>query len=994
MLSQESICNNIRKDSGEYTCLLLEKNTERSKYLCGILQAENLPALPFCSRQKILGAVNETTQVVIVDVTDYGVDYSAFFAELRQRSPEVAVVTLLPDSSRAYRQHMLSDGADAALAIERADELLAAAVRHNARKNAPVFASHDCVEQEKEGIQNVKEDSKLFDREFNRRTFLKGSAAAAAMVGVTASVPGGLTSMLSPATAQASENTEEKTFAVSCRSNCFAGCHLNATVRNGKLVKTEMRAFADSAYNRACLKGLTHVQRVYDPDRLKKPMRRAGKRGEGKWEEISWDEAINEICTKWKSIRSQYGDNAIAFTSLSGNFGANPWYSYKRLMNLMNSSFINSNVDAAFGMSTKNAFGFGLFNSANELKDLKNARNILVWGSNPAEAQIQNWHFMAEAIDNGATMIVIDPNFTATASKAQYFVPINPATDGILAMAMMKLVIEEDWVDWNFVKKSSVGPFWVIESEDKDLDGLFLRTSHFRPLQEGEQDAILVRDVNGDFASPQNVSDPVIEGAATVELLKDGVKITVKVETAYTKLKKAIAPYTLAEAVKACGIDEDVIREITRIYATQGPSTIYNGYGPDHYTNGHQAVFAITTLAILTGNVGKKGAYAGNPFCVAAFFNNGAVAPDGIMTKSPVINSIAGPDTVKSKRYGDIPIDLKSIYVSCGNMIGNWPDRNAWLEAFEQLELVVVADMTMTDTAMYADIVLPVCHWFEAFDIHTTIMQHPYMMLCEKAIEPLYESKSDWEIIALLGRGMGYDKYFNMTGDEFVKELVFGAPQLMKMFAVPENVTWDNLMKEKALRLLPGDNFVHGETGVFPSPSGRAQFYLEKPSPGGGFYGQKVDLVKERLPYWEPATEVFAGNPLKGKYPLSLIQGHSRFRVHTQWSTGTPWLNELITKSSETEPSVQLNPSDAKTRDIQEGDIVKVYNDRGYVVLKTILNDGVRPGTLLLYKGWQRDQFIEGHYQDLTFSKAHGFCANSPYFDVLVEVELYKGGKH
>ncbi|WP_019850378.1 molybdopterin-dependent oxidoreductase [Desulfitobacterium sp. PCE1] len=974
-----------------------------------LLQDAGITVSVMAAPEELLEGVDETVDIVMVDVMAYQSQYRQLFEMMRQKHPGLLIIALLSEHTAYHASNVAGAGANGIVIKENADtELLSALYSTLSGSRITKISSRllnavkKCEAMQEEEVAKLiekkeleeKDDGGLLGSKFGRRSFLKGTAAAAAMVGVTTSVPGGLTNMLSPVSAQASENPEEKVYAVSCRSNCFSGCHLNATVRNGKLVKTEMREFPDPEYSRACLKGLSHVQRVYDPDRLKKPMRRAGKRGEGQWEEISWDEAINEICTKWKAIRSQYGDSAVSFASLSGCFGINSWYSYQPLMNLMNASSFAHNVDAAYAYTAFTVFGLGPFNCGNETKDIKNARSIIVWGSNPAEAQIQSWHFFAEAIDNGATMIVIDPNYTITASKAKHFVPVNPATDGILAMAMINLIIEEDWVDWDFVKKSSVGPFWVIESEDKDLDGLFLRTSHFRPLQEGEEDTILVRDANGNFASPQSISDPVVEGAEHIELLKDGVKIAVKVETAYAKLKKAIAAYTLADAVKACGVDEAMIREITRIYATQGPSIIYNGYGPDHYTNGHQAVFAITALAILTGNAGKKGAFAGNPGNAALFLNYGAAVPDGIATKSPVINSIVGPDTIKNKKYGDIPVDVKSLYVSCGNMIGNWPDRNAWLEAFEQLELVVVADMTMSDTAMYADIVLPVCHWFEMSDILTTVTQHPYMLLSEKAIEPLYESKTDWDIIALLGRGMGYEKYFNKTGDEFVKEFVFGAPQSMRALGVPENVTWDNLMKEKALRVLPGDNYIHGENGVFPTAHGRAQFYLERPYPIGGFYGQEVDLVKERLPYWEPATEVFADNPLKEKYPLSLIQGHSRFRTHTQWGLGVPWLNELITKHSEKEPSVQLNPLDARARGLQEGDLVKLYNDRGYVVVKAILNDGIRPGTLLMYKGWQRDQFIEGHYQNLTLSKAHGFCANSPYFDVLVEVELYKGGKH
>ena len=242
------------------------------------------------------------------------------------------------------------------------------------------------------------------------------------------------------------EPVAEDVYPGSCRSFCNGGCSLNLHVRDGKLVRTSMREMDDPVYNRICQKGYTHPYRVYSPERLTAPLKRTGERGAGSWEQITWDEAIAEIAEKWKAITDEYGPGAVAGAGLTGNFGGvggNGTSSiYARFNKVTGMSTLANAVDAATKYVCSRMMGASFFNTANEPKDLANAKTILIWGANPAVSQMQIMHFITEARQNGATVVTIDPLYNANAALSDKYVPIRSATDGALALGMMNAVIE------------------------------------------------------------------------------------------------------------------------------------------------------------------------------------------------------------------------------------------------------------------------------------------------------------------------------------------------------------------------------------------------------------------------------------------------------------------------------------------------------------------------------------------------------------------------
>ncbi|TWH59990.1 molybdopterin-containing oxidoreductase family molybdopterin binding subunit [Desulfitobacterium sp. LBE] len=812
-------------------------------------------------------------------------------------------------------------------------------------------------------------ESSLLNAKLSRRTFVKASAATAVVVGAATTNPWSpaMTALAEVEKSDIIASSDEKVFSGACRGNCAGGCFLNIHVRGGKVVRTSMREMPNPDYNRICVKGLTHMQRIYHKDRLKYPMKRIGERGAGQWERISWDEAVTTIADKWQEYQREYGKEAFAIYWGSGNYGVlsgqGMGCTTNRLLNVTGASNISMTVDAAHGHSAGNALGWGPNFTLNELADLKNAKTILCWGANPVISQQQSTHFLMEAKENGTTFIVIDPIYNITASKADKFVPVRPGTDGALALGMMNIVVRENWIDVPFLKASTVAPFLV-----KEADGHYLRLSDLGPLAEGQRDDIVVRSAGGKMGLPQEITDPVIEGSFEIN--------GHKVNTAYTLLLQRIGEYPPEKAAEICNISVSQIEEITKIYATNKPSTIYQYFGIDHYVNGHYSIFDIYALAMITGNLGKSGAACGMGETLGINFTNlaGTLFPAGATGPSLTMSATQMDSVMNEHKYGNKDVNVKGIYITNANVVANSAERKYTLDWLNKMEFIAVADMNMNETAQYADILLPVSHWFEQEEAFCNYSTHPYVIFQEKAIDPLYECKADFEINKLIAQKLGYGEQFNLTEMEYLN-LWLDNDEARRL-----GITLEALREKRILKCLPGDLYINGENGVFATPTGRAQFYVENPAPNMN-YDQQWDIEKERLPYWEPPNEVWHENPLTKKYPFTIISDHVRFRTHTQW-WDVPALLEL-----DPEPILKISSEDAAQYGIKTNDLVKIYNDRGHVVMKAAINDGLPQGVLTAPKGWEKHQFREGHFADLSSRVVNKVCANSAFFDVLVAIE-------
>lgn len=818
-----------------------------------------------------------------------------------------------------------------------------------------------------------------------RRSFLKttGAVVGAAAIGSGAA---GLSSLSVKDAAFAAEEPEEKVVTTSCRSNCFQACMLNAHVHDGKVVYMSRGDYPEDMYSGCCLRGLSMHERAYSRTRVKYPMRRVGERGSDQWERISWDEALDEIGEKLTAIREQYGPGALAIDTGSGNYGAVQGGGgiLGLFKNASECTDINVCYDQASGHGTNRVIGGGIWGYSNEIKTVLDAKHVLVWGSNPVNSQMQSWRWLRAAKEKGAKLTCIDALYSTTAARCDEFVAVRPGSDLMIALAILNDIVSKDAFDSNFVKRTTSAPFLL----RKDT-GLILRQSDIEGGAMADVRDAVTLNTPGSMASDpacvwnektgkvsvytECVEDCALEGEYEVA--------GIAVETVYSALKKHVAEYTMESASAASGVPIETIEELARIYREDGPVFLYAVYGIDHYRNGHLFMQTMAIVHALTNNISRQGSSLGGFSCLGdqMILNYAAIFPkSGKLAYSNIpqcdLANVISSGIHKGKEY-----PIKALMFASSNGMSNYADQQTWFkDILPNVEFVLTLETEFTDTARYSDIVLPVAFWTEINELRVNNYANPYVLYAHKGMEPLHEAKPDSEILALMAQRLGLEDDVPLRSpEEWIELLMDGAPINAK------GITLEALQENSAMRGVGTEDvpYVRGAEGSFPTSSGRANLYCEIPLPRVDF-GQDWQEAskKERFPYFNPPTESWEGTEAASKYPLSYIQSHERYRTHTQWYA-VESLREI-----DAEPLLHLSPEDAAERGMEDGEIVEVFNDRGAVTIKMIVDDSCPKGVCHIPKGWQRNQFIEGCYQDLTGAESDPVAVNFAYFDTRVDV--------
>lgn len=811
--------------------------------------------------------------------------------------------------------------------------------------------------------------------QLTRRTFLKATGAAVGAAAVVGT--GGVLTQVSAEEALATEPPKEEKFRGACRGNCGSRCPMEVTVREGKVVRAA--AMPESAFQpedvkrrRFCVKGYAQPQRVYDPDRLKYPMRRVGERGEGKWERVEWDEALKEVGEKIGAAVKEHGGTSLGIWSsygsygvLNGAMGGFQSVAYGRLATALGACIMGAGADTAQQHVQSSLLGI----SGNDFVDAVNAKSVVAWGGNPAEAYVHAWQYICDAREKGAKLITVDPQYTTSAMHSDMYVPVTPGTDGAMILAMINHIVKNNWQDTDFLKTKTVSPYLVKE------DGTYLRMSDMgTPATEGpinpmtQQPTVIDPPVvwdesKGDWAELSQAVDPAIEGEYEV-----GGHNVVPVY-AYTLDK--IKEHTIDTAAKECGVPAEQIEELARIYAKEGPVYTMTFQGLGHHVNSHHNYKSLAMLHAVTGNAGKPGAsICGSPSTGLVGYNSMAYM---MGRPGPRFCGMYLPKVLEEKQWAGTPVDLQVLWICNGNVLSCESGRQELIEAVKKVPYVVVADVSMNDSTQWADMVLPVPHAFETEDMDP-VCSIPYPTFAQKCVEPLYECKSDIDIMRGLAPHLGLEKMFAQSNEDLFKAII----------DIPTNtaagLSYDSL-KDGALVRQPGYTAAREIAAVGSTEAQRLKYYIEKPTPRNSF-GQKI-ADYERYPYYEHANEAYADNPLREKYPLMGCSEHNKYHVHSQLAF-TPVMREL-----EPVPTIKINEQDAKERGIAQGDEVRAYNDHGSVVLKAYVTNGIKPGVVSIPHGFQADQFIEGHSQDLTNIEMNDFCSNSAFYDFLCEVEKH-----
>lgn len=816
-----------------------------------------------------------------------------------------------------------------------------------------------------------------------RRGFLKATAVASAAAAASAGL-----SSCAKAFSAPSDNLDEEIKFGYCPSGCMNGCRYQFTVREGKIVKAEMAPWnEDSRYNRACPRGLSIPQRVYSPERIKYPMRRVAgtERGAGEWERISWDEAIGQIVDTWKPLIEEFGPAAVACEFGSGNCDRS-WFYGNTLANLVGFSGVDNQADQAAIFATRTMLGgTGTpWMASNEQTDLPNTKYLFIMSCNAALSSHQNTNFIYEMKRNGGKVVVIDPTYTPTVSRfADVHVPVRIGTDACLWLGMMNVILAEGLLDTDFLATKTIAPYLVREDT-----GTFLRLSDVELIDDVETDRnslILVANGEGEYRLAGEELNPVLSGSYVF----GGIQC----KTAFDCLEQRIGEYPLDLCAELTGISEDTIEDLAHMFA-EGPSMVFSNFGADRYYNGHLAYEGAITALALTGNIGRSGTgftagygcgaedIAGMVDWMQEMGTSGTFSATG-SSAALKVGILQLKDYLEGKLTEDTPC-IKSLWVIAANPVAIGANSKNVIDAFNMLDLVVVQDVVWSDSARYADIVLPAKFYTEFETMKgCTAWGVPFVGLMEQCIEPLYEGKIDFDIFNEVFNGLGYSHFTCPSYEEWMKFSFTSAR------AKETGWTWEKFKEAKVCDL------TYRESGSdaaireqFLTPYNRIVFYQEEPASNNGL-PTEFDIEKERMVYWEPPLEAwpetiagYEASEASRKYPLVMYAARSRWTTHTTHSF-VPVLNEF-----ESEPYVRMSPQDAHDRGIQENDMVRVRNDRGYCVLRAHIDAGLQKGYMNVSQRWQEQQFVEGNINELSCVQWNPRVLNSCYNDTMVEVEL------
>lgn len=683
-----------------------------------------------------------------------------------------------------------------------------------------------------------------------------------------------------------------------CPHDCPDTCAMLVTVADD--VATAVRGDPDhpNTAGALCTKVARYLERTYHTDRLLYPMRRTGKKGEGKFERISWQEAVDTISAKLRTL-AQSDSRAILPYSYAGTMGVVQGESMAmRFFNRLGASKLDRTICSSAGsVGIKYTLGAKM---GMDTEQYEHSKLVLIWGGNPIASNLHFWMRAQEAKRRGAVLIAIDPYRSLTAEKCDHHIPVLPGTDAALALGMMHILIRDDLLDHDYIDRYTLG---------------------------------------------------------------------------YPLLKERVAEWTPEKTAQICGIDTEQVEMLARVYGeTAGrgePVAIRVNYGVQRAHGGGMAVRNIACLPALVGAwrhpaggilLSSGDTYPKN--------ERQLQRPDLMPTCSDrptrTINmSTIGDDLLRpgSEAFGPA---IQALIVYNANPVAVAPESAKVAQGFAREDLfTVVLEHFQTDTVDYADIVLPATTQLEHTDIHASY-GHLYIVANNPAIAPLGEAKPNSDIFRLLASAMGFDDpCFNDSDDDLAAQ-AFDSTHPHAM-----HFDWSRLKQDGWMRLSVAD--APFARGGFPTPSGKCEFYSEQ---------MKKDGLDPLPAYIAPYESRASAPELAMKYPLAMISPPQRNFLNTTF------VNVKSLRDTEGEPYLEIHPADAEQRGIADGDMVRVFNDRGSMVAKTHVTENAREGLVVALSIWWKKLASDGkNANELTNQRLTDMGRAPTFYDVLVQVE-------
>lgn len=627
---------------------------------------------------------------------------------------------------------------------------------------------------------------------------------------------------------------------------CGVGCNLDVSTKNGKILSIQAPYDAETNQGHTCLKGRYAFKFYNHPDRLRSPMIKRN----GKFEEVSWDEAYDHIVSELTRIKTANGPDAIAGISSARTPNEENYLMQKFIRAVVGTNNIDCcarvcHSPTAAGMQL--AFGTGA--ATNSVEDLNHTDCILIIGANPTDAHPVTGARMKQLLMKGITSIVVDPRKIELAKYATYHLQLKPGTNVALLNMMLYYIITEKIEDASFINSRTEG---------------------------------------------------------------------------YEEFKESILKLDMNELEKITGVDKNLVKEAAIAYATAKAAMEFHGLGVTEHTQGTFTVQLIADLAMITGNIGKKGAGV-NPLRgqnnVQGAADMGAQPHQGAgyldVTDSAInqrYNTFYGVDVpshvgLKIPEMFDAAIskDLKALWIIGEDVVQTDPNTNKVIEAMESLELLVVQELFMTETAMRATVILPGASFLEKEGTFTNGERR--IQRVQKVVEPLSGTKPDGQIIVDIMNRMGYEQ-----PDYTAKGMLEEISQIVPFFA---GAKWDELG-------------INGKQWpVLPDGTDTQMLHIEEFKRGKG---------KFHYFDWKESNEVATYSK---DFPYIITTNRELEHYNCGAMTRRTGNVDILT-----EDVLLIHPDDANKEGIADGDFVCVESPRGKVDIKALITDQMKPGIL------------------------------------------------
>ncbi|HKV42444.1 MAG TPA: molybdopterin-dependent oxidoreductase [Blastocatellia bacterium] len=654
---------------------------------------------------------------------------------------------------------------------------------------------------------------------------------------------------------------------------CFCGqqCGIQLKVRDNKVIGFE--PWEDFPFNRGklCPKGVKRYLQDEHPDRLTSPLKRTDGAG---FAGITWDEALGHTAGEIQRIQRQYGNDAFALLTGASLTNEKAYLMGKFARVAVRTANIDYNgrlCMVSAGAASKKILGID--RSANPWSDIPGAEVILVAGANIGECAPITTDYLWRARENGAKIIVLDPRMTPIARTVDLFIPVRSGGDIGIFNGMLHIMIERGWIDRKFIAEHTTG---------------------------------------------------------------------------FDAVEDAVKKYTPEYAAKIAGVPPSMIVRAAELWGPARTSFLMHARGIEHHSKGVDNCMAAINLVVATGRIGREG--CGYAMITGQGNGQGAREQGQKSEQLPGARDIENPthrdyiagvwgvteESIPRKGLSAVPLveaihegKIKGLLSICFNPMVSLPDNNYIREALERLEYFAVIDFFLSETARYADIVLPGSLMEE--DEGTTTSVEGRVIHHQKAVDPPPGARQDWAIICDLASRLGAgDKFTYSSTREIFEELRVASRGGISDYY---GITWEKIDEMKGV-FWPCPSLDHPGTprlyegGSFGHPDGKAHF-------------QPVE--------WRPAAE----EP-DLEYPIVLTTG----RVVSQYLSGnqTRRIGSLVDQNPQ--PYCEMHPLLAKKLGISDGDFVKVESRRGATTVRAQVIKTIRPDTVFVPYHWPLDRAV------------------------------------